>query len=420
MTLEDSAREISLKISDILKQLATAEDRGKIDAAMALDRTAFNNLINKISMEAIQKIEEEWLQLQQVPRVLEITAEELGECDCEILTRWSLPCKHWLLKCLQQKFPIPISLCHPRWVLGGLPYRLPQWWPAYSDAPMPTLDPQRRDIHQAFLNNMALREQMPPERQARFDDQILRTQHQLDAIAQGHQQLALLPIGMADEIPKKVWKQKSSHGKANARALTGAELSEQAQKKHEKELAEARAGKVRAVENANSVPMSEQVPVPPRGSSNSPPPPPTESSNSTPPPPESSNLAPPPPSRSNSPPGSSNLLPPATPPPPGTPPPPALPHRQKRSYNLVDRTPGKPAYPTRAAPVPPTSPTPRAPPAPPALHAPASPTPPAPPTPPTPPERASPTAPPASTAPPRLGRAIKKSWKAAGLSQPRH
>ena len=64
MTLEDSAREISLKISDILKQLATAEDRGKINAAMALDRTAFNNLINKISMEAIQKIEEEWLQLQ--------------------------------------------------------------------------------------------------------------------------------------------------------------------------------------------------------------------------------------------------------------------------------------------------------------------------------------------------------------------
>ena len=47
---------------------------------------------------------------------------------------------------------------------------------------------------------------MPPERQARFNDQILRTQHQLDAIAQGYQQLALLPIGMADEIPKKVWK----------------------------------------------------------------------------------------------------------------------------------------------------------------------------------------------------------------------
>ena len=53
MTLEDSAREISLKISDILKQLATAEDRGKINAAIALDRAAFNNLINKILMKAI-------------------------------------------------------------------------------------------------------------------------------------------------------------------------------------------------------------------------------------------------------------------------------------------------------------------------------------------------------------------------------
>ena len=137
-------------------------------------------------MKAIQKIKEEWLKLQQLPRVLEITAEELGECDYEILTRWSLPCKHWLLRCLQQKFPIPVSLYHPRWVLEGPPYRLPGWWPAFSDDLIPIFDAQRRDIYQGFLSNMKLREQMPPKRQARFDDQILRTQHQLNAIDQEH------------------------------------------------------------------------------------------------------------------------------------------------------------------------------------------------------------------------------------------
>jgi hypothetical protein len=35
-----------------------------------------------------------------------------------------------------------------------------------------------------------------------------------------------IPIGKPDTIPKKLWKKKKEHGKADARALIGAEIAE--------------------------------------------------------------------------------------------------------------------------------------------------------------------------------------------------
>src|SRR5271155_149362 len=45
--------------------------------------------------------------------------DNLGPCDCEILYRYSLPCKHYLYRVAQTGLPIPRSLLRPRWWLGG-------------------------------------------------------------------------------------------------------------------------------------------------------------------------------------------------------------------------------------------------------------------------------------------------------------
>ena len=50
-----------------------------------------------------------------------------------------------------------------------------------------------------------------------------------------------LPIASPDEVPKKQWKKKKAHGKANARALTKAELAEL--EMHSRHAAERRAAK---------------------------------------------------------------------------------------------------------------------------------------------------------------------------------
>jgi hypothetical protein len=44
---------------------------------------------------------------------------DLGLCQCEILTRYGLPCKNHLLEAYQTGQPLPRSLLHPRWWLDG-------------------------------------------------------------------------------------------------------------------------------------------------------------------------------------------------------------------------------------------------------------------------------------------------------------
>jgi hypothetical protein len=86
-----------------------------------------------------------------------------------------------------------------------------------------------------------LREQMEPEEKARFDRQVEAEQQKLISIAQDHIELQALPIGNPDAVPKPQFrKKKKTHGLANARGLTGAEVAALELKARE-ELARARA-----------------------------------------------------------------------------------------------------------------------------------------------------------------------------------
>ena len=70
------------------------------------------------------------------------------------------------------------------------------------------------------------RELLPTEERSRFDDQILAASEHLKTAGIRHQQIASLPIGQPDPIPKKTWRKKKAHDKGNARALTAAEVAE--------------------------------------------------------------------------------------------------------------------------------------------------------------------------------------------------
>ena len=72
---------------------------------------------------------------------------------------------------------------------------------------------------------MDLREQMEPEEKARFDRQIEAEQQKLLAIGRTHLELQALPIENPDPVPKRQFRKKKTHGIADARGLSGAEIA---------------------------------------------------------------------------------------------------------------------------------------------------------------------------------------------------
>src|SRR5207248_10998319 len=150
---------------------------------------------------------------------------DLGPCGCQLLLRYSLPCKHYLLRACQTGIPLPKSLVHPRWWLKGPTIRHGRWVPFYGQEQPNVLSPRRRDVYKAVQDVMAVRERLGPEEQARFDFQYLRANAAAKELAERHEELSLIPIGQPDAIPKKTWRKKT-HGKANAPGLTAAQSSD--------------------------------------------------------------------------------------------------------------------------------------------------------------------------------------------------
>ena len=104
--------------------------------------------------------------------------------------------------------------------------------------------------------------QMKPEEQARFSHQIERSNKQLLEIGQRHLELQALPINSPDAIPKRRVVQRKSHGKADARGLTGAELADKSL--IAKERTEARATRVTTPEQDDDMGLALIPDTPPR------------------------------------------------------------------------------------------------------------------------------------------------------------
>ncbi len=165
---------------------------------------------------------------------------DLGPCQCEVLLRFGLPCRHHLQPFYHSGAPIPRSLCHPRWWLYGPQITFISWAP-YSDWQVLNrriVAPQLSDGDQRLQR---LREAMDPENRHRFNSQITRRQQEVDEdlvrLGERRLQLQSLPIGQPDPVPKRSWLRKG-HGKASARAPTANEAGERRQRQEALQQAE--------------------------------------------------------------------------------------------------------------------------------------------------------------------------------------
>ena len=109
--------------------------------------TVFKHLVGVVNTPAIRMVEKEWLKLQDL--LLEDKRDELKECECQLLLRYSLPCKHHLLRACLSSEPLPKSLIHPRWWLKGPTIRQSTWTPSYAAEQGLVLSPRRKDIYKA-------------------------------------------------------------------------------------------------------------------------------------------------------------------------------------------------------------------------------------------------------------------------------
>jgi hypothetical protein len=105
----------------LLRDLDEEESKSHGVMLRTLDLQAFSVCTGQITHYALEKIAKDWEACKQAVSTgtTEVIANE--ECSCELLLRFSLPCKHHLLHAAQSGQPIPRSLFHPRWWLNGPP-----------------------------------------------------------------------------------------------------------------------------------------------------------------------------------------------------------------------------------------------------------------------------------------------------------
>jgi hypothetical protein len=144
LSLNDAVAAISNKTLAIYKLLSMDEDRALIDADPALDTQVFKFLINTVIIKANRWIEEEWIALHELVQEAGTADLNLGPCGCQLLLRYSLPCKHYLLRACQTGIPLSKSLVHPRWWLKGPIIRYDRWVPFYGQEQPNALSPRGR------------------------------------------------------------------------------------------------------------------------------------------------------------------------------------------------------------------------------------------------------------------------------------
>jgi hypothetical protein len=130
-----------------------------------------------ISRFALKLIETEWQQLSQIMA----QGQQLNEdCECPVLLRYGIACRHYLLQVWLENTPLPKTLLHPRWWLGGGPILQTEWQPFY-----PTQDPRPLRIERAptAAEIAGIRQQLNNEERHRYDTQLEHAERQITQIS---------------------------------------------------------------------------------------------------------------------------------------------------------------------------------------------------------------------------------------------
>ena len=122
----ESVEKIADEITEIIDTYECELERQKMNTPRSIDvsRSFFKDIIGHVTHQAIELVHGELISAKEWVSDVEegVSQEPSGDaCQiaCHLPKRYGLPCKCWLYCCVVSDSPIPLSLLHPRWLVGA-------------------------------------------------------------------------------------------------------------------------------------------------------------------------------------------------------------------------------------------------------------------------------------------------------------
>jgi hypothetical protein len=272
LNLQDAAKRLADTVNSLIKDIDLDEAQSMRSYPRIAQTDVFKSLYMKVSRWAIELLEKEWRELNTIMNNGELLSES---CECEILLRYGIACRHYLLQAFLDGTTIPKTLLHPRWWLAGPPITTPNWKPFY-----PYQGPQQQlfSVPHMATELAILRQQLATEERHRFDVQLEVGERQINDImtnlvrvGQQHRELQELPIGLPDPNPRSTFYKRSVHGRANQRGLIANEILDRRERQERQQVGD-NLQLIPAPQMMTTFQRSDQVPTIPRELNSTPPP----------------------------------------------------------------------------------------------------------------------------------------------------
>jgi hypothetical protein len=234
LSLEDAVKRLTQKSLSSLKDIDTDEASSYGAYSRLAQSSVFIDLRMKVSRRALEMVEKEWSAMSQLMVAGQDIVVDLNGCECEILLRFGIACRHHLRRAFLDNIPIPKTLLHPRWWLNGPDITSTNWRPFY-----PVDEPVMRPIEAApvALQLSQIYSQLQTEERRRFGAQMSQVTANIERfqaeqaanllrIGQGHLAMQALPPGHPGYAPSRAIVRRNAHGRADERALIGPEIME--------------------------------------------------------------------------------------------------------------------------------------------------------------------------------------------------
>jgi hypothetical protein len=237
LSLEESARTLIRTVIKGINDMKTERDNELRTYSRLAQSPVFRELRMNIPNYALTKVA---LAYDNLCKTAPQNPPEMGDCECVLLLQWGLPCIHYLYPYYLSGRAIPRSLCHPRWWIEGGPIQINDWSPLVEYLPNPHFE--RQPLFTAVEREvLELREGLNIENRHQFDRQRARRQEMVDEqmleIGAAHLRRQAIPIEPPDAVSKRSWIKANTHGRADARGLTGNELGQRRQRREAREEA---------------------------------------------------------------------------------------------------------------------------------------------------------------------------------------
>ena len=166
LSLKDAAERLCQKALSSLKDIETDEASSHSVYSRLAQSSVFIDLRMKVSRRALTMVEKEWSEMSQILASGNDIVVDGNGCECELILRFGIACRHYLKRAFMENIPLPKTLLHPRWWLNGPDIYSTNWRPFY---PSVESEPTPSPAIPLALQISQIRSELAHEEARRYD-----------------------------------------------------------------------------------------------------------------------------------------------------------------------------------------------------------------------------------------------------------